>query len=486
MRLQSLKMDTSLRVLAFCAVATITMSAQTFISLLDFQPTIGVGPENLVQYTDGDFYGTTAAGGANDKGTLFRITPAGKLTTLYSFCAQTKCTDGASPGQLVLGNDGNFYGFTASGGANCQELSNPGCGTVFKMTPTGSLTTLYSFCVRTNCADGWTPDALVQGADGNFYGTTFTGGPNNSNQGGEVFKLTPAGVLTLLYGFCSQTDCTDGEIPTILIQAANGNFYGSTEEGGATGCGTAFTLTRRGQLNTLYNFTRVENCGGGFTGIMQGSDGNFYGTTPAGGSHGHGTVFKMTPSGAFGALYSFCAQTNCADGENPHSGVVEDAAGNFYGTTAGSLNHNNPNYGTIFQLTPSGTLNTLHSFDYTDGALPGEITLATSGIFYGTTSYGGITDCFDGCGTVYSISTGLGPFVEASPNYGASGRVVKILGDNLTGTTSVTFNGISATFKVISSTYIKAMVPSGATTGPIVVTTPSGILNSNVAFQVLP
>ena len=203
-----------------------------------------------MQGSDGNFYGTTYQGGSisslkpNGLGTVFQITPSGTLATLYSFCPglYLDCgTDGANPqAGLVQGSDGNFYGTTSGGGANSG-------GTVFKITPSGTLTTLYSFCSVSNCADGATPSAgLIQGSDGNFYGTTeFGGGSGGTTIGGTVFRITPSSTLTVLYSFCSQSGCTDGENPEAgLVQASmyDGYFYGTTSHGGAYGGGTVFQL----------------------------------------------------------------------------------------------------------------------------------------------------------------------------------------------------------------------------------------------------
>ena len=170
-----------LTLFAFCAVTAITMCAQTLTTLVDFNNGNGGQPVfSLLQAPDGNFYGTTSVGGTNSGGTIFRMIPAGKLSLLYSFCSLTDCNDGADPGQLLLANDGNAYGFTVNGGANCHQLAIIGCGTIFKITAQKTLTTLYSFCVQTTCTDGWNPDSLVLATDGNFYGTTFHGGPTSA------------------------------------------------------------------------------------------------------------------------------------------------------------------------------------------------------------------------------------------------------------------------------------------------------------------
>jgi uncharacterized repeat protein (TIGR03803 family) len=201
-----------------------------------------------------------------------------------------------------------------------------------------------------------------------------------------------------------------------------------------------------------------------------------------------GTVFKIAPSGKLTTLYNFCSQTNCTDGESPYAGLIQGTDGNLYGTTPiGGANGNvcgihGNSCGTVFKITPSGTMTTLHSFEGTDGwALYGGLFQATNGEFYGTTEYGGTIDG----GTVFSLNVGLGQFVETLPTSGKVGATVKILGSFLTGATSVTFNGTAATFTVNSKSEITTTVPTGATTGTVQVISPRlGTLSSNVPFTV--
>jgi uncharacterized repeat protein (TIGR03803 family) len=486
-------------VLLLCTVTAVGSAAKTtFTNLVKLNSTEGANPYSLlVQGTDGNFYGTNGSGGANGNyGTIFKVTAAGKLTTLYNFCAQTGCTDGFFPAAgLVQGADGNFYGTTQSGGANGNY------GTVFKITSKGKLTTLYSFCSQTNCADGSVPyGPLVQIANGDFYGTTSASG---ANSGGTVFKITLKGKLTTLYAFCSQSDCKDGESPTHgLTQGTDGNFYGTTGEGGAHSSGTVFKIGPKGEFSTLYSFCAKSNCTDGeypYAGLVQGSDGNFYGTTEEGGSRQGGSVFKITSKGKLTVLYSFCVHTACSDGEHPYAGLVEGTDGNFYGTTSeggsgsGDLVGGPPNlfgtYGTAFKVTPEGKLTTLYNFcslsECADGSFPyAELVQGTNGNFYGATLYGGDMSCTMGCGTLFGMATGLSPFVEPRPNSGEDGAAVVILGNNLAGTTSVTFNGTVAEFTVVSKTEIKTTVPKGATTGSVEVKTPDHTLKSNVVFRV--
>ena len=302
----------------------------------------------LIQGKDGALYGTTGNGGAHGAGTVFRLTLAGVYTTLYSFGASP--TDGIVPTSLIQASDGNFYGTTASGGANhCVNIPQAGsnCGTVFRLSPAGIETVLYSF--GASPSDGVEPSrGLVEGIDGNFYGTTADGGDNTcSSTGlthscGTVFKITPAGVETVLHSFGSST--ADGIAPTGgLIQGSDGAFYGTTSSGGGGtcgflfGCGTVYRITQAGSLTVLYAFANTatpRTDGYGPTPfLIQGTDGNFYGTTNSGGAHGgdlEGTFFKLTPSGVHTVLYSFGPLST--DASHPSS-VIQASDGAFYGVT---------------------------------------------------------------------------------------------------------------------------------------------------------
>ncbi len=245
-----------------------------------------------------------------------------------------------SYGNLIRGSDGNLYGVTASGGNSAAQCGTYGCGTVFRLSPTGVFATLYAFCnSKPNCSDGLFPSSLIEGSDGNFYGVTEQGGTNTYQAcgggsgcgAGTVFRLTPAGVLTTLYSFCNQADCTDGANPNAPpLQGSDGNFYGTTLSGGLSGCdgygcGTVYKITSSGTLTTLYRFCNTANCADGvgpFAALVEGPDGDFYGTTSgqyAGSSVGAGdpgqTAFKITPTGTLTTLYTFCSQSNCTDGD---------------------------------------------------------------------------------------------------------------------------------------------------------------------------
>jgi uncharacterized repeat protein (TIGR03803 family) len=314
------------------------------------------------------------------------------LCAATAICAQAQVltslaifdkTNGANPeyGPMVQGPDGNFYGTTYSGGTvACSDTFGNICGTVFKVTPDGEITTLYSFCSLANCSDGSNPSAgLVLGTDGNFYGTTSYGGndtcPRAYSSGcGTVFKMTPEGVLTTLHAFSG----TDGENPNgTLVQAADGNFYGAALNGGDMGCyspvhkgcGTIFRVTPTGEFSRVHRF-QGDDGANPFAGLTEGSDGDLYGTTRLGGTYGAGIVFKLAPKGVLTILYVFCSQTGCADGGYPEGVLTLGSDGNFYGTTSIAGTGCGDGCGTVFKMTASGSLATLHEFDYTDGAYP--------------------------------------------------------------------------------------------------------------------
>jgi uncharacterized repeat protein (TIGR03803 family) len=453
---------TALAVVLLAVVATPWAQAQTPTTLLNFDVKNGAVPNGLVQATNGNLYGTTTDGGTKYLGTVFKITPGGTFTTLHSFSGK----DGSYPyAGLVQDTNGNLYGTTFEGGTK-------NAGTVFKITLSGTLTTLHSF----DGTDGASPTAvLVQATNGDLYGTTERGGTNSD---GTVFKITPGGTLTSLYSFGG----TDGSMPYAgLVQAINGNLYGTTTEGGANGLGTVFNITLAGKLTSLHSFDGTDGSLP-YAGLVQATDGNFYGTTERGGTSHDGTVFNITTGGTLTSLHSFGG----TDGSAPYAGLVQATDGNLYGvTTEGGTGGCVPagGCGTIFQITTGGSLTTLYNFDATDGShlFTGPIQ-DTNGNFYGTTTYGGkYTD-----GTVFSLSVGLGPFVETQPTSGKVGAAVEILGTSLTGATSVSFNGKAAKFTIVSSSEITTTVPTGAMTGPVVVTTPGGTFTSNVNFRVTP
>jgi uncharacterized repeat protein (TIGR03803 family) len=407
----------SIALLALAVQPSITTAQLTTLYQFGAFATDGTAPQGaLVQGRDGDFYGTTSSGGTNSFGTVFRISSAGTLSTLYQFGGYS--TDGSDPeAALVQGSDGNFYGTTFAGGTNFN-------GTVFRIATNGTLTTLYQF--GSYAIDGAGPQgALVQCSGGYFYGTTFAGG---SVGAGTVFRINSAGALTILHHFGSGP--TDGVGPEAgLLQATDGNFYGTTDGGGtnfviirANGfvgtnyLGTVFRMTPAGTLTILYQFGGVPTDGQNPDGaLVQGADGSFYGTTSFGGTNygavvtkgitnAPGTVFRITPAGTLTTLYQFDGW----DGALPTTGLVQGSDGNFYGTTVlGGGSTNCPEgCGTGFRITTNGILSWLQ-FSATDGSSPSAAPVQGSdGYFYGTTMFGGTNG---DNGTVFKVSVALNP-----------------------------------------------------------------------------
>lgn len=439
-------------VILLCIVAAIPAQAQTFNTLASFDNYDGASPaQALVQGLDGNYYGTTYSGGntgyqgGNDCnsrcGVIYKITSGGTLTDVYKFCSQANCADGNGPNAaLVLDSNDNFYGTTSYGGAN-------GDGTVFQLSPTGAFKTIHSF----SGSDGQFPfSTLVQGPDGDLYGSTQSGGTDNA---GVIFKITTAGAVTVLHSFCGS--CIDPSNTSQLILGQDGNFYGTAGP-------SIFKITTAGVYTALYTFSGATYA----TSLLQASDGTFYGNTLGNGNNG--TFYKFTPGGTPSVLLDYNGTTGSGQAK-----LALGSDGNFYGSFSG-----------VFQVTPAGALTFLGTVDDPIAAL----LQSTNGIFYGVAPEGGTYNrCGgdDGCGTAFSLSMGLSPIVTAVPTAGPVGRNMYILGSDLTGATSVTFHGVSATFTVLSPTAIRTQVPAGATTGSIQVVTPSGTLTSGVAFGVL-
>jgi len=415
----------------FSVMASRAAHAQTLSVLHGFTGTGGDGANpvsGLVRDSNGNFYGVTLNGGVDD-GAIFKLSlqknGAWKETTLHKFSGGS---DGEFPlGRMVLDSEGNLYGTTGAFAAR---------GTVFRLAPSGELTTLYEFCSVANCDDGQSPNGgLVRDAEGNLYGTTALGG--NSKFCGEgcgvVFEIPSSGEKeVVLYAFCSVENCADGgflpgggqALPDeTLILDAEGNLYGTTPLGGSgtfcedsRGCGILFKVSAAGKETVLYNFCSQANCADGshpVAGLIQDADGNFYGTAANGGKHiDYGVVFELDTAGKETVLYSFpgraSQQSACAspfvEGPCPSS-LVRDAAGNLYGT---SLHGGTFSSGSVFRVTSTGRASTLYNFN--DGANGGDpeggLIFDPAGNLYGTTQNGGkLSDCEDsGCGTVFELT----------------------------------------------------------------------------------
>ena len=317
----------------------------------------------LLKGSDGNLYGVTGSGGAYFEGTFFKVTPDGTVTTLYDFAYP----DLDGPVDLHQAADGSFYGAAVSGGANFA-------GGIFKITTNGTMTTVAVFPALPPDT-GATPTVLLA-SDGNYYACLSSGIPMISSPGSWVYKVTPEGTLTTLHTFSDG----DGSLPSALIQAADGNFYGTAYGGGANGLGTVFRVTPDGTFTTLHSFASTEGTSP-LTSLLQASDGNFYGTTRAGGI-GNGTVFKMTPDGTLTTIHVFAVD----EGNQPTAPLVQGGDGSFYGTASGyyvGLFSGSAN-ATLFKVTPDGTLTTLHTFADYEGR-PTTVPLVPDGAgnFYG-------------------------------------------------------------------------------------------------------
>lgn len=322
-----------------------------FTTLHVFQGSDGSAPAALVLDADNNLYGITSDGGVGRDGTLFEISASGDFRTLASFIG----TNGACPDALVLGNDGNLYGTTALGGpafTSNVDVSVEGYGTLFRVTPGGELTTLWAF----SGIDGYQPADLLQTADGTLIGISSGGGPTfqNTSQfgGGTVFSLSPSGILTTLYGLDNFT----ASQPTSLARAGNGDLYVSTYGGGQNGNGVVLQITPAGAVTLLFEFS--GNDGTSPANLAIGTDGNLYGTTYQGGPNyqfggdaandaGQGTVFQLTPAGVLTTLYAF----NGPDGATPDA-LLLSSAGTLDGATGqGGSGAGMPSVGgTVFQL----------------------------------------------------------------------------------------------------------------------------------------
>lgn len=395
----------------------------------------------LIQGTDGNFYGTTGYGGSACQplgcGTVFQMTTEGTIRILHAF---TGGPDGANPaGPLVQAADGYFYGTTFGGGDTSRCFGN-GCGTVFRMTPAGTLTTLHVFTGGPE--DGGIPTGLLEATDGTFYGMTTRGGDltcGAPNGCGTVFQMAPDGRITVLHAFAGDTD---GAVPSeALIEATDENFYGTTSFGGAGctapsqwgGCGTVFRMTPDGAVTILYAFT------GGFDGknphaaLLEADDpgqaavgggrkrrcrprddctpssqpGSLWGTTQFGGvpcfrDIGCGTVFQLTPDGTFTTVHLFSA---AGGGAHPVAPLIQASDGNIYGTAPTSPFRDQ--FGAIFQIAPTGAVSTVHVFNVngSEGTFPNALLEVSDGLFYGTTAgYSFRCESPGLCGTVFRMT----------------------------------------------------------------------------------
>lgn len=456
---------------------TVRAHAQTFSTLYVFgtQNFNADNPEGAIaQGRDGALYSTATQGGANNWGAIFKVTPAGHEQVIYSFCSATNCADGSAPvGGLTLRPDGHFIGTTTSTGPEF------GAGTIFDVTQTGTLTTLYTF---TGGSDGAIPLAApILGPDGSFYGTTQTAG--NKTNCGTIYKITGT-TFSVVHTFDKTHGCGAA---AALVLGTDGNFYGTTATGGTGGAGVVFQLqvpmSKAPVFTVLTNFSSSN--GKPLGALVEGTDGNFYGTT----STPDGSVFKITPTGTLTVLHALNGTT---DGIQPETGLTLASDGNFYGT---AYSEGQFTGGTLFQVTPSGGFSVLYNFGaegegfYTINDNPLATPFQnTNGLLYGDTFYGGGGSCSgeSGCGVFYSWNDSLPAFVSAVQSMGSVGSTVDILGQGFTSATTVSFNGVAATVTIQSANSLSTTVPAGATTGTITVSTSGTTLSTIKPFIVTP
>ena len=493
-----------------CVIGTaiiVAAQAQTLTTLVNFDGTNGDKPqyEALIEGTDGNFYGVTYQGGANGLGTVFKMTPAGVATVLYNMADTDDLYHDARPtSSLLQASDGNLYGTTSKGGGT-------DCGFIYKVTPTGTESKFHDFCYTAGVFDSTAPSVpdsgLIQGTDGYLYGTSTAGGDHFQ---GTVYRISLSGVLSVVHSFYSYDGGSTSGITPVgkLLQGADGNLYGTTGAGGINFAGTIFRVSPDGSgYTTLHAFDRYSEGNFVDSGLTLGKDGNFYGTASGGSSNFNGSVYKMTPAGVLTILYSFSG----TDGSAPdYCELVQARDGNFYGTTSTGGKYSN---GSVFEITPAGAFMSLYSFDVSDGGKPeGGLTLGADGSLYGTTSIGGSNLH----GTVFKLTLpgavtpppgGPAPAItgvvsDASFKAGApvtSGSWVAIFGTNLAPAgdsrqwnpateivngklptsldgTSVTMNGKAAAVNFISPTQVNVQPPDDTAVGPVqvIVSTAAG------------
>lgn len=465
---------TSIAAISAAALSSVALpaSAQTFAVVKAF----GTGTDvqsprgTLAQGQDGILYGTTLKGGSTGDGAAFALTLGGDESIVAGFASGatgTTCNTG-----LNLGRDGSFYG-TCSGETTPFEN-----GTVFSVAPHGNIKTLHTF----NGTDGKIPEPgrPMQSLNGDFYGMTESGGANGH---GTAYMIAADGQLTTLHDF-GGAGGGDGSDPSgALTLASDGNFYGTTLNGGALGGGTVFKMTPAGALTILHSFPNTGKKEGRQPtgGVVQGNDGKFYGVTFGGGAEDRGTVYVLKQDGSAKTVHSFSAAENLA---NPCEGLAISAERSMYGIAAACKNGKCGESG-IFEVTAKGQFKSLHNFvPGTDGTMAsGGLLLNTNGILYGLTEAGGP----NGGGTAYSLNVGIAPFVRTSPSSGAIDDTIQIYGQGFTQKgTKVSISGVKAKMTFVTANYIQFVVPAGATSGPVTVKTPSGKLKSIDSFVVSP
>ncbi|HXM99653.1 MAG TPA: choice-of-anchor tandem repeat GloVer-containing protein [Candidatus Dormibacteraeota bacterium] len=439
----------------------------------------GAMPGSLIQASDGNFYGSTSS--SNDGstqaqgGTIFKISPGGTFTLLFTFRPDQSGAflNGTNPSLFAEGTAGFLYGI-ANGGAHDQGL-------VFKISKAGAFKILHSFCVLANCADGASPVSAVQGSDGNFYGVTQSGGSTQGacapNGCGTIFRITSAGAFSVLH----QLESNEGRTPLGIIQGADGNFYGTTSQGfgGQISFGAAFRFTLAGGYSILHNIHYPQKP---ITGLVQAADGTLYGASAVLGSANPKFIFSLSPSGAFQNIF----QLTIDHGEIPLSNLLQASDGNLWGAAErGGMG----GAGTVFAVSPSGAFLHTVSFGGMSGASPNSLIQGADGKLYGTASGGG-RDARGNLafGTVFTIDAKLPPpqptIAAFTPTHGKVNSQVMLRGNHFVGASAVSVHGVKAAFKVLNANFITVIVPQGATSGAIAITNPGGTATSATRFTV--
>jgi uncharacterized repeat protein (TIGR03803 family) len=457
---EDMKYKTGLLLKALLIVSLVTTAraqipSQLFAFGCDSQTGVcanGENPNSLIQSADGNFYGTTTTGGIGNaaRGTVFKITSAGQLTTLFTFVADPNGNypNGELPTSLVEGNDGFLYGTTDAGGAN-------NVGVVYKLGKSGLFQVLHNLC--SSCGEGSSPSSLILGRDGNFYGTSL----------GVLFRITPAGSFTVLHTFDS---ATEGPTGLGLVQATDGNFYGTTE-GASTIFTTLFRLTCAGVFTVLHTLRYSDFPA---SSPIQGVDGKLYGATSGG----------ILVSSLSGADYQ---ELSIPDSFIAHQPIYQPSDSNLWDAIFGD--DTAPN-GELRVISTNGIVQQTISFNVSNGAFPNAAVLQGSdGKILGVTYGGGtVSQGQTANGVVFTLDAGLVAPLPAignfTPNNGTVGTKVTLHGSHFIGTTQVSFNGTSAAFRVLNTGNIRATVPAEATTGPITVTNPGGTRQSQQSFTV--
>jgi len=434
-----------------------TLSAQVYTDLHDLNNVDGsvdCGVSPLIQGRDGNLYGTLCSGGTNGKGVVFKITPTGSYSVLYNF----DDIHGSLPKGITLGSDGKFYGTTLLGG-----LHN--LGTFYKITSSGTLTVLHDFTGV--LPDGGNPFAPpIQGVDGNFYGTD----QNYLGTQYYVYQATPTGDIHVI-------GRAPGYSLSSLTERPGFGFYGTTPAAGAFGEGTIFHVAETSTVVFNFDQTHGRTPEGG---LVLGDDGNFYGTAPYGGEDlgqgSGGVLFRVSPGGAMKVMHSFVGPAD--RGTTPSAGLAQASNGSFYGVTViGGTGE-----GVAFVFTPKRAYSQPYFFDGTHGGHPFQTPVQHSnGRIYGVAAGGA-----HNAGAIYSIDYGLPSGVRLVRAGGQVGQTIGVLGQGFTRTTKVQFANDAAQFTVVSDRFLTAIVPPTIAAPRVVVSTPSGILESNQKFILQP